>query len=93
MKYVQVKQQGVNSVPGLLMTNVTENIHCSGDAPASVVKWGVDPMDFRRYGRGYHNHFYIDCQFPPCTVVQHHIVTQQFKRSLPPNLPQLTWDK
>ena len=34
-----------------------KNIRCSGDAPASVVKRGVDPMDFRRYGRGYHNHF------------------------------------
>jgi len=41
MKYVQMKQQGDNSVPGLFMKNVTENIHCSGDAPASVVKRGL----------------------------------------------------
>lgn len=76
MKYVQVKPQGDNSVPGLLMTNVTE-----GDGPAGVVKGGLIPRisgnilspEILGMEEDIITTFY--CQFPPCTVVQHPIVT------------------
>jgi len=75
MKYVQMKPQEDNSVPGLLMTNVTEE-----DGPAGVVKGGLIPRisgnispEILGVEEDIITTFY--CQFPPCTVVQHPIVT------------------
>lgn len=51
------------------------NVQCSGDGPAGIVKGGLIPWILGDMEGDIITAFYIDCQFPPYTVVQHHIVT------------------